>query len=449
MIQFHVLSFEGPDGYARAGGIASRISGMARALADANFETHLWFVGDPHQPGHETLGNLHLHRWCQWISSYHGGGVYDGEYDKADDYARSLPPFLLKEHALPHLSRGGDIVVLAEEWHTAHAVLHLDWLLRQHGQRERVRMMWNANNTFGFNAIDFARLREAATITTVSRYMKYLMRPLGVDPLVIPNGLEPEAYQAPDPSALRELGQQLAGRPLLVKVARFDPDKRWTLAIDTVSLLKERGNRPLLVARGGLEAHGHEVIERARAQGLRISESWVDPGPRGLIEALRHGAQADMLLLRSHVDPEARRVLFRAANAVLANSQHEPFGLVGLEVMAAGGIACTGCSGEDYAVPGQNALVLETNDPQEFVQLFGQLDGETEEDLRSAGRRTADQYSWGRVVERILLPRVGAFGLQDRLQRLTLPPPDPYDFDFTALGPDNGGDMSSAFVPVP
>ena len=32
--------------------------------------------------------------------------------------------------------------------------------------------------------------------------------------------------------------------------------------------------------------------------------------------------------------------------------------------MAVAGVACTGCSGEDYAVPGYNALVLETNDPR-------------------------------------------------------------------------------------
>jgi hypothetical protein len=32
-MQFHLLSFEGPDEYARAGGIASRITGLSEALA--------------------------------------------------------------------------------------------------------------------------------------------------------------------------------------------------------------------------------------------------------------------------------------------------------------------------------------------------------------------------------------------------------------------------------
>ena len=34
-LQFHILSFEGPDEYARAGGIASRITGLSEALARA------------------------------------------------------------------------------------------------------------------------------------------------------------------------------------------------------------------------------------------------------------------------------------------------------------------------------------------------------------------------------------------------------------------------------
>jgi hypothetical protein len=45
-MQFHRLAFEGPDDYARAGGLATRITGLALALAEAGHETHLWFVGD-------------------------------------------------------------------------------------------------------------------------------------------------------------------------------------------------------------------------------------------------------------------------------------------------------------------------------------------------------------------------------------------------------------------
>ena len=78
-----------------------------------------------------------------------------------------------------------------------------------------------------------------------------------------------------------------------------------------------------------------------------------------------------MVSLRSPLDSDSCRVLFHGSAAVLANSGREPFGRVGLETMAVDGVACTGCSGEDSAVPGRNALVLETNDLQEFLRLFG------------------------------------------------------------------------------
>jgi len=46
-MQFHLLSCEGPDAYACAGGLAIRMTGLCHALAEAEYETHLWFVGDP------------------------------------------------------------------------------------------------------------------------------------------------------------------------------------------------------------------------------------------------------------------------------------------------------------------------------------------------------------------------------------------------------------------
>jgi glycosyltransferase involved in cell wall biosynthesis len=408
--QFHVLSFEGPDAYARAGGIATRVSGLTQALADGGFDTHLWFVGDPERPGHEVRGRLHLHRWCQWISRYHPAGVYDGEEGKRLDYARSLPPFLLREGLWSHLQRGRRAVILAEEWHTVDAVLHLDWLLRLAGVREQVALFWNANNTFGFGRLDWGRLAAAATITTVSRYMKQLMWPLEVRPLVIPNGLAAEMLLPPAPKAVAAFRTRLCGRTAVGKVARWDPDKRWLLAVATVAAMKRQGWRPLLIARGGIEAHGHEVLAAATAAGLRVVERPLpQPGVRGLLQALDGIEGVDLTSLRSPLDGDSCRVLYRGVDAVLANSRHEPFGLVGLETMAAGGVACTGGSGEDYAVPGYNAMALETEDPREFLSLFTALWAHPtrERALRQAGRLTARQYAWPQVLQRVLLPRLG------------------------------------------
>jgi glycosyltransferase involved in cell wall biosynthesis len=408
-MQFHILSFEGPDPYAKAGGIASRVTGLGQALADAGYETHLWFVGDPDLPGHETQGMLQVHRWCQWISQYHPSGVYDGEEGKRADYGASLPPFFVQQVLLPYVQQGGHAVVLAEEWHTVDAILHLDWLLRAAQIREQVTILWNANNTFSFHRIDWRQLAEAAVITTVSRYMKQLMQGCGVNPLVIPNGLSTEALILPEHQAATAFRSRLRHRTVLCKVARWDPDKQWLLAIEIVGALKHQGWRPLLVARGGVEAHGDEVLRAAGRAGLRVAERvFPEAGMHGFLKAMEDLEEIDIVSLRSPITLSSRRVLFHGCSAVLANSVHEPFGLVGLETMAVGGVACTGCSGEDYAVPGYNALVLETNDPREFTTLFSELHANPvrERALRRAGSATAKHFLWSQIIQRLLLPRL-------------------------------------------
>ena len=196
---------------------------------------------------------------------------------------------------------------------------------------------------------------------------------------------------------------------MLSKVARWDPDKGWLQAIDTISAMKRLGWQPLLIARGGLEAYGAEVLATAAARGLQVVERMMpQPGVGGLLRTLDQLGDVDMVNIRSPLDPDSRRVLYQTSDAVLANSRHEPFGLVGLETMAVGGIACTGCSGEDYAMPGRNALVLETTDPLEFLGLFGELRANPalERAIRRAGRRTAQQYTWLHIMQRYLLPRL-------------------------------------------
>jgi glycosyltransferase involved in cell wall biosynthesis len=409
--QFHLLSFEGPDAYARAGGLATRVDGLARCLVSLGLETHLWFIGDPELPGHEERDGLHLHRWCQWISRGHPGGVYQGEESKHSDYSVSLPPFLANEVLLPAIEEAGGAVVLAEEWHTADAVLELHRLLCEAGVRERVTLLWNANNLFGLDRIDWRRLADAAVITTVSRAMRSRMEPLGVAPIVIPNGLPPEAFTTPQRATISDLNRRLRGRTALAKVARWDPDKNWLLAVRSTSLLRKESHDqpPLLIARGGVEAHESDVRAVAVSEGLR----WVDAQPQGtglraLVGALDAAAEADVLCLRFPLDSESSRALFRASDVVLADSRFEPFGLVGLEAMAVGGIACTRLSGEDYAMPGRNALVLQTEEPRELSAVLKRLREHPNEEraLRRAARFTARQYSWPEVVKRVLMPRL-------------------------------------------
>jgi glycosyltransferase involved in cell wall biosynthesis len=404
---FVLLSFEGPDLYSQAGGLGVRVKGLSRSLARMGFDTHLYFCGDPDLPSEETqvAGKLHLHRWCQWISAQHRGGVYDGEEGKIRDWNASLPASLIENVIVPAAAAGKNVVLLGEEWHTSWSMGLISNSLYLKGLRDRVVMLWNANNTFGFNRIDWGSLILATTLTTVSRYMKFKMWDSGQNPIVIPNGIPRESIADADPVAVDELKAAASADHFCFKVGRFDPDKRWLMAVSAAAYLKRRGNRVKLLMRGGKEAHGAEVMDHARHQGLIVLDATAPADASGLASLLREHADADAVNFTSFVSDELQAVIYTACDAVLANSGHEPFGLVGLEVMAAGGLAVTGATGEDYAEAYRNALVLETNDPIELVTELSLLKERPKlaASMRRRGRTTARTYVWEKVIQELLL----------------------------------------------
>jgi glycosyltransferase involved in cell wall biosynthesis len=175
--------------------------------------------------------------------------------------------------------------------------------------------------------------------------------------------------------------------------------------VEAVARLKDSGLRTVLLARGGMESHGKEVLYNARSLGLTVKEAKTKPGlSNGYLAALQEATPADVIDIRFHVPLDFLRFLYRAADGVLANSGHEPFGIVGLEAMAAGGITFTGCTGEDYAVPFVNSLVLETADPMEIVGYMTYLRHHPEEcmRIRKAARRTASYFTWEAAVQNLI-----------------------------------------------
>ena len=402
--EFVILSFEGPDQpYSQAGGLGVRVTELSQALAKAGFRTTLVFIGDPALPSAEQRihDRLTLRRWGQWLSQHHPRGVYDGEVSKVADYSGSVPYFVLDEIARPAAAANRLLVVLAEDWQTADALCHLSDLLYYFGLRDRALLLWNANNDFSFGCINWGRLGYVATLTTVSRYMKHVLWKIGINPLVIPNGI-PESFLAPpNSSQVEALRDAVGGSPFLFKIGRFDPSKRWLMAVDAVVRLKQRGQHVKLLMRGGMEPHGGEVIHHAYSQGLAVHDV---VAPDREFETLRDGiaaaADADIINLRSFISDDFKRVCYRAADIVLANSGHEPFGIVGLEVMGAGGIVVLGGTGEDYAIPFENCLVAETDDPEEIVGYVTTLQMQPDllTKIRTEAQKTAALFTWGHVI---------------------------------------------------
>lgn len=67
----------------------------------------------------------------------------------------------------------------------------------------------------------------------------------------------------------------------LSKVGRFDPAKRWLMAMDAAAQLKAEGFRVVFPMRGGIEPHGAEVL--AQSDNLHLIQ-WVG----------RHGSEAEV-----------------------------------------------------------------------------------------------------------------------------------------------------------
>ncbi|MDO5295683.1 MAG: glycosyltransferase family 4 protein [bacterium] len=404
-MQFVILAMEGPDLYSLAGGLGVRVTELSRCLADMGYPTHLFFIGDPALPSIETSNCLTLHRWCQWLSVNYPKGVYDGEREKIRELETAWPQYVIKEIVEPGREKGIFTVFLTEDWQTVQTTINLGKLLREKGLQRTALILWNANNSYGFSEINWKQLQEFAVITAVSRYMKHLMWQHELNPIVIRNGI-PKRTLLPVPQ--QEIDALRVHYPglLLTKVGRYSVDKRWIMAVEAVGELKRRGYRPRFIVRGGKEEHREAVQQRARQLGLKWQEipKPDDMSNRGILEALSR-CDSDIYELCFHVPEDFIRVLYAGADCVLANSGHEPFGLVGLEVMACGGVVFVGSTGEDYASNLINCISIETSDPREiavYVEAL-QVQREMASAIRYNGKINAEAYTWDKVAAELFL----------------------------------------------
>ncbi len=417
---FALLTFEGPDPYSQAGGLGTRMHNLAEALATLGYETHMFFIGDPALPGEEHLcgGKYILHRWCQWLSHHHPNGCYDGEESKVRDYNESVPRYVAEHLGHRAATEGKTLVVMAEEWHTAEALCITSDLLNWHGNRDKAVLLWNANNTMGFSNINFGRLAYVSTITTVSRFMKQLLWKYGFNAVTIHNGIPERMFNPHNAAHVEATKAALAAHHTdlaILKIGRFDPAKRWLMAAEAVARLKHNGIRTTFLVRGGIEPHGAEFFGLASYLGLSIADVTCDerrPSVEKCIQILADAPRADVLNLKFFLPEEFVNLLYHACDAVLANSGFEPFGLVGLEVMAAGGIAFTGATGEDYLIPFVNGVTVESDNPNEIVAYLKYLNDHpsAKDSIKLNAYETAKQFSWP-VVINALIRRIEYLGM--------------------------------------
>ncbi len=425
-LEFVALSFEGPDQpYSQAGGLGVRVTNLTEAMAQRGFATHLFFIGDPDLPSYEERfnGTLKLNRWCQWQSRHHRSGVYENEDWKVLHYQESIPWHVTEFVVRPAINAGKCVAVIAEDWQTAGAMSRLSDSLHFHGLRQKCILMWNANNDMSFHRINWGRVRYTAQVTAVSRYVKHQIRALGADALVIPNGIPRKFLEQPSTSSVRSLREAVSADIFFFKIGRMDPDKGWLESADAVADLKRRGVRARLVFKGGLhESHRDNFLGHARWLGLRVSQVHLDGRSLQHIAASlgRAEADADVIDIQTFIPDEALPALYAAADGTLANSLYEPFGIVGLEAMAAGGIAYVGSTGEDYAISGQNSVVLDTGSGEEIASMAMSLrkDPDWSAGIRRKGRELGALFTWDNSIE-IMLRKLPLMAIRQGLESQT------------------------------
>src|SRR5207245_8522500 len=223
-------------------------------------------------------------------------------------------PAHLADVVIASAAEGRKSGLLFEDWQTADAAIATAAILnvRMPGA---AAILWNANNTYGFGSVDFPLLRLAASITTVSRFMRAEMSAVGVDAAVLPNGIAERFLKPLPPTEARPLREAFGDRPTFVKVARFDPDKRWLWAIDAIAFMRDAGARPRLLMRGSRNPYGDIVGARIRARGLSIERVALptEATTRDLA-AVVAASTAEILFLDYFIPERTLRAMYQSAD---------------------------------------------------------------------------------------------------------------------------------------
>jgi glycosyltransferase involved in cell wall biosynthesis len=417
---FVALCFEGPDDYSVAGGLGDRINHLVNRLADMGFVVHHIFIGDPRMDGVEPRkdGKLILHRWCQWISESHRNGVYDGERWKFDDFTKSVPPFVVQNLVYPAVSAGKQVVILGEEWQTAEAMCCIHDLLHMYQLREKVKMLWNANDIYGFEQVDWEYLSRATTITVVREHMKQILLEKGVNPVVIPNGIPEVLLEEGSQANLSRIRKTVGTDVIFSKVSRWHQDRGWKAAIDAIHKLNKVGESASLLACVGVEADRKRIAHQLVSCGIGMKsidlemnseKSYLgvtfEDDSTPYFEVLSMGnKKADVFNLALPVPLPFLSELYRASDVVLANSDYDPFAL-DMEAMAAGAIVFVSHKAEGQIKHMYNAVVLDkyTSDEILFYTTYLRMHPEKREVIQAAAKETAKQHTWKEMVKRLLL----------------------------------------------
>ncbi|MFB0520169.1 MAG: glycosyltransferase, partial [Desulfatiglandales bacterium] len=201
------------------------------------------------------------------------------------------------------------------------------------------------------------------------------------------------------------------------KVARWRQDKGWKPAVQAIHNLNTLGEGSKLLAHVGMESERQKIAQQVMSLGMVMKNIHPEGDSKEscscaafekdftpYFEALSGSGTADVFNFAFPVPLSFLRVLYQASDVVLADSDHDPFGLVGMEAMAAGAIVFTSRRAEGHAKHMCNAIVLDkyTAEEIQFYAGYLHMHPEKREMIKTSARQTAERWTWKEVVKRLL-----------------------------------------------
>ncbi len=398
-----LLSFEGPDQYARRGIVGGYVSGLGHAFADAGFATTIVFVGDPDAPREEELaqtgtGALRLVRWGQWISRYYPDGPYEDEDARVLDFAEGVPAYIadlseahLREQTSQSAAPG--LVVIACEWQTSQALQGLHDELLRRGLRHRAVLIWHMGHILNLGHVDLAAVARTSAITTVSRYLKHELWKHGQDPLILPPGVDDRHFDSAPADVQAGISALAGSRPLLF--APVLPPTRSSAIYGALATLRNAGIRPLLVL-----GHPPDDDTVAAASQHRFSVT-----AQGELRMPSTVPDADLLFPSEPLPEVAIRAFYEVALATLLVDHGDATATSLLQAMAGRAVVVADNAMHDPLIPFANGVALETTHPAEVVATLIELlrNPESLASIRINARRTAAGYAWPHTLASVLV----------------------------------------------
>lgn len=227
---------------------------------------------------------------------------------------------------------------------------------------------------------------ETDAIVVSDRHERELLaRHYGAPPAkvtVLPIGVDVETFRPLDRAeARRMLG--LDGRRVLLCVGRFDPLKRFDLAISAAALLREREDVEVVLVGGDLDR---------------------DPEARRLSALAKSLDIVGNVRFAGSVPHDDLPCYYSAADVVLVPSHYESYGLVALEAMACGTPVVAARVGglASLVLDGETGYLAPQHTPEQYAERVEVLlaNDALRVAMGRAGRRRAEGLKWDAVGQR-------------------------------------------------